>query len=71
MTRQELEHVIRAAGSIANIDELVVGSQSVSGRFPDALSTRESPNYINGAVPARAVFPALSAEVAGPGVSCN
>jgi hypothetical protein len=37
MTREQLEHVIRAAASIADDDELViVGSQAVLGQFPDA-----------------------------------
>lgn len=37
MTRSELEHVIRAAGAIADDHEIVViGSQSVLGQFPDA-----------------------------------
>jgi hypothetical protein len=37
MTRAELEHVIRAAGTIANVDDVVViGSQAVLGEFPDA-----------------------------------
>lgn len=37
MKRSELEHIIRAAGSIANDSEIVViGSQSVLGQFPDA-----------------------------------
>lgn len=37
MTRSNLEHVIRAAGSIANDSEIVViGSQSVLGQFPNA-----------------------------------
>jgi len=37
MTRSNLEHVIRAAGAIANDSEIVViGSQSVLGQFPDA-----------------------------------
>lgn len=37
MTRSELEHLIRAAGSIADDSEIVViGSQSVLGQFPDA-----------------------------------
>jgi len=37
MTRSELEHIIRAAGSIADDTEIVViGSQSVLGQFPDA-----------------------------------
>jgi len=37
MTRSELEHVIRAAGAIANDREIVViGSQAVLGEYPDA-----------------------------------
>ena len=37
MTRSELEHLIRAAGAIADDREIVViGSQSVLGQFPDA-----------------------------------
>lgn len=37
MKRSELEHVIRAAGSIAEDDSIVViGSQSILGQFPDA-----------------------------------
>lgn len=37
MTRAELEHIIRAAGIIANTEDLVViGSQSILGQFPDA-----------------------------------
>jgi len=37
MTRAQLEHVIRAAGTIANVDDLIViGSQAVLGEFPDA-----------------------------------
>jgi hypothetical protein len=37
MTRLELEHLIRAAGSIADDTEIViVGSQSILGQFPDA-----------------------------------
>ena len=37
MKRSELEHLIRAAGSIANDSEIVViGSQSILGQFPDA-----------------------------------
>jgi hypothetical protein len=39
VTRGELEHVIRAAGTIADVDDLVIiGSQSVLGQFPDAPS---------------------------------
>jgi hypothetical protein len=37
MKRSELEHVIRAAGSIANdVAIVVIGSQSILGQFPDA-----------------------------------
>jgi len=37
MKRSELEHLIRAAGSIANDAEIVIiGSQSILGQFPDA-----------------------------------
>lgn len=37
MTREQLEHIIRAAASIADDDELIiVGSQAVLGQFPNA-----------------------------------
>ena len=37
MNRAQLEHVIRAAATIAGDDEIVViGSQAILGRFPDA-----------------------------------
>lgn len=37
MTRSNLEHIIRAAGTIADdSDIIVVGSQAVLGQFPDA-----------------------------------
>jgi hypothetical protein len=37
MTRAQLEHIIRAAGAIADTEDLVViGSQAVLGQFPDA-----------------------------------
>jgi hypothetical protein len=39
MTRPQLEHIIRAAGTIADTgDVVVIGSQSVLGEFPDAPS---------------------------------
>jgi hypothetical protein len=39
MTRQQLEHIIRAAGTIADTEDVVViGSQSILGEFPDAPS---------------------------------
>jgi hypothetical protein len=37
MTRPQLEHIIRAAGTIADDDDVVViGSQAILGEFPDA-----------------------------------
>jgi hypothetical protein len=37
MTRDQLEHIIRAAAEIANDEEIVVvGSQAILGSFPDA-----------------------------------
>jgi len=37
VNRRELEHIIRAASTIAEDDELIiVGSQSILGEFPDA-----------------------------------
>ena len=37
MKREHLEHIIRAAATIADDDEIViVGSQSILGQFPDA-----------------------------------
>ncbi|MBN1419066.1 MAG: hypothetical protein JXP34_09835 [Planctomycetes bacterium] len=50
MTRTELEHVIRAAGAIARVDEFVIiGSQAILGVFPDApedlLTSREVDLY--------------------------
>ena len=39
MKRSELEHLIRAAGAIANDAQIVViGSQAILGQFPDAPS---------------------------------
>jgi hypothetical protein len=38
MKRQEIEHLIRAAGAITESDEIIViGSQSILGAYPDAL----------------------------------
>jgi len=50
MNRGELEHIIRAAGAIADVDELIViGSQAILGQFPNApqelLSSREADIY--------------------------
>lgn len=37
MTRVELEHLIRAAATVADDDEIVViGSHAILGQFPDA-----------------------------------
>lgn len=37
MTREQLEHVIRASGAIVNEDELIIiGSQSILAQFPHA-----------------------------------
>jgi hypothetical protein len=37
MTRAELEHIIRAAGTIANVEDvIVIGSQAILGGFPFA-----------------------------------
>jgi hypothetical protein len=35
MNRQQLEHIIRAAGEIADDDIVIVGSQAILGAFPD------------------------------------
>jgi hypothetical protein len=54
MTRSELEHVIRAAGAIADDRQIVViGSQAVLGQFPAApaalrVSTFASPRRSRG-----------------------
>ena len=50
MTRLQLEHLIRAAGTIADDDDIVViGSQSILGQFPAApaelLVSREADVY--------------------------
>ena len=40
MRRIDLEHIIRASGSIANDDEIIIiGSQAILGQFPDAPSS--------------------------------
>jgi hypothetical protein len=48
--RADLEHIIRAAGAIANSKELIiVGSQAILGSFPDApaelLASQEADTY--------------------------
>ncbi len=50
MTREQLEHIVRAAAQIVDDDELiVVGSQAVLGQFPEAppalLSSNEADVY--------------------------
>ncbi len=50
MTRQQLEHVIRAAGAIAEVDELIIiGSQAILGYSPtppdELLTSREVDLY--------------------------
>ena len=55
MTRSELEHIIRAAGTIADDTEIVIiGSQSVLGQFPNApvllLASMEADVYPKHAV---------------------
>ena len=37
MTRQELEHIIRAAADVTNEKELIIiGSQTILGQYPNA-----------------------------------
>lgn len=36
MTREELEHVIRAAADVVRDDLIVIGSQAILGEYPDA-----------------------------------
>jgi hypothetical protein len=37
MKRRDLEHILRAAGAVAEVDHLViVGSQAILGQYPDA-----------------------------------
>ncbi len=55
MTRSELEHLIRAAGAIADDKEIVIiGSQSILGQFPNApvalLTSMEADLYPRNAV---------------------
>ena len=50
MTRSQLEHIIRASGTISDDDDIVVvGSQAILGQFPDApadlLISREADVY--------------------------
>jgi len=50
MTREQLEHVIRASAAIAGVcDIVVIGSQAILGEFPSAppelLVSREADVY--------------------------
>jgi hypothetical protein len=50
MTREQLEHVIRASGAIAEVERLVIiGSQAILGSYPEAppepLSSMEADVY--------------------------
>jgi hypothetical protein len=49
MTREELEHVIRAAADIVQDDLIVIGSQAILGQYPDAphalLTSQEADVY--------------------------
>jgi hypothetical protein len=60
MKRSELEHVIRAAGAIADDTEIVVvGSQSVLGQFPnapEALLASAEADLVSGAIARRAAI---------------
>ena len=65
MTRSQLEHIIRAAGTIADDEDIVVvGSQATLGEFPEApeelLVSREAVVYprTHGVGPETAVLPA-------------
>lgn len=45
MKRKELEHIIRAAGAIADVNELIIlGSQSILGQFPDVSESLSESN---------------------------
>ena len=46
MNRNELEHIIRAAGEIAGVKTLIImGSQSVLGQFPDLAESFPESDY--------------------------
>lgn len=64
MTRQQLEHLIRAAGEIADDDLVVIGSQAILATHPDApqdlLFSMEADVYPRG-LPDRA--PAIDAAI--------
>ena len=49
MTRAQLEHLLRAAATIADDDEIVViGSQAILGQFPEAPgAAKRSPRQHN------------------------
>ena len=61
MNRQELEHIVRAAAGITGETEfIVIGSQSILGKFPDAPRTlrqsMEADIYPHGAALSRNGF---------------
>jgi len=59
MTRAQLEHVIRAAGTIADVgDVVVIGSQALLGEFPDAPAELRASNEAD-------VFPREHGDPAG------
>lgn len=42
MNRKELEHIIRAAGAIANVDKVIIfGSQAILAQFPELAEPTE------------------------------
>lgn len=48
MTREQLEHLLRAAGEIAGDDEIIViGSQALLAQFPDAPASLRVSNEAN------------------------
>lgn len=58
MTREELEHVIRAAAEIVRDDLIVIGSQAILGSYPDApdsLLASQEADVFPRSDPARAV----------------
>jgi hypothetical protein len=65
MRRKDLEHIIRAAGAIANVKEIIIlGSQSILGQFPELgeiemnsesdVKLELPPSYLNPCISAEA-----------------
>ncbi len=47
MNRKELEHIIRAAGAIANVDRVIIlGNQAVLAQFPELSESSESAEFL-------------------------